>query len=152
MTAEELTQKLQTIDAGLMPQIAQIIAETANEYFKGSFRRKAFDKRPWRRTEKTTGSTLIESGNLMNSIRPIMRTAEKIIIAAGNEKVAYARVHNEGGVQYVRPHSRTSAKGKKYQVRGYGYHAWKRQFMGAANEMFDIINKRIDTYVKEKIK
>jgi phage gpG-like protein len=151
MTPEEFIQRLQTIDAGLMPQIAQIIAETATEYFKASFSRKAFDRQPWRRTQKTTGSTLIESGNLMNSIRPIMRTAEKIIIAAGNEKVAYARVHNEGGVQYVRPHSRTSRKGKKYQVKGYGYHAWKRQFMGNSMEMFDLINKRINIFLKQKL-
>jgi len=151
MTPEQFTAKLAAISKELMPDIAEIIAETAAEYYKDSFRRKAFDGKSWARTKKRTGSTLVESSNLMNSIRPVTVTPTQVIIAAGNEKVAYARVHNEGGIVDVRPHSRTSRKGNKYQVRSYGYHAWRRQFMGNSGEMFDIINKRVETYISNHI-
>lgn len=149
MSPEEFINKMKTIQKELLPDCADIIAETATEYFKDSFdKRKAFDGRPWKRTHKSTGSTLVESGNLKNSIRPIKVTEKEVIIAAGNEKVAYARVHNEGGIQYVRPHHRTSVKNKRFQVKGYAYKAWKRQFMGDSKEMFDIIDKRISEYIQ----
>lgn len=154
MTPEQFADKMKTIRKELLPDCAEIIAETATEYFQNSFTRKAFDGHPWRRTHKTTGSTLIESGNLMNSIRPITVTEKEVVIAAGNEKVAYARVHNEGGVQYVKPHHRTRKSkrpgeaDKRSQVKGYAYKAWKRQFMGDSKEMFDIIDKRISEYIK----
>lgn len=148
MTPEQFADKMKTIRKELLPDCAEIIAETATEYFKARFDRKAFDGHAWRRTHKATGSTLVESGNLKESIRPIKVTEKEVVIAAGNEKVAYARVHNEGGIQYVRPHHRTSVKGKRYQVKGYAYKAWKRQFMGDSNEMFNLIDKRISEYIK----
>ena len=154
MTPEQFADKMKTIRKELLPHCAEIIAETATEYFKERFEHKTFDGHPWKRTHKKTGSTLIESGNLMNSIRPIEVTAEKVVIAAGNEKVAYARVHNEGGIQYVKPHHRTRKSkrpgeaDKRFQVKGYAYKAWRRQFMGDSNEMFDIIDKRISEYIK----
>ena len=148
MSPEEFVSKMNKIRKELLPDCADIIAETATEYFKDSFTRKAFDGRAWRRTHKTTGSTLVESGNLKESIRPIKVTDKEVVIAAGNEKVAYARVHNEGGIQYVRPHHRTSVKGKRHQVKSYAYRAWKRQFMGDSKEMFDLIYERISEYIK----
>ena len=77
-----------------------------------------------------------------------------MIISAGNEHVLYACVHNEGGVQYVRPHHRTiHRKGKaiRQQVRDYGYHAW-RQFMGDTKELMDIIEKSINNYLSNNFK
>ena len=153
MTPEELIKKLNNLSEELRKECAEIIAETAIEYYKKSFREKSFDGTAWRRTKKTTGSTLIESGNLMNSIRPIEITAEKVVIAAGNEKIAYARVHNEGGIQYVKPHHRTWTRtGKRYQVQAYTQKQWKRQYMGYSKEMFDIIDKRINGYIKSQLK
>ena len=70
MTLEEFLKKLDTIREELLDDVSHIIAETATEYFKGSFQRKAFDGAGWKRTDKGTGSTLVSSGNLMNSVRP----------------------------------------------------------------------------------
>ena len=147
MTPQELTDRLSKLSGELQRQCAVIIAETATEYFKGSFRRKEWNGRPWRRTLKHTGSTLIESGNLMNSIRPAEVSQNRVVISAGSEKVPYARVHNEGGLQYVRPHHRASRKGKRHQVRGYAYRAWRRQFMGYSPQLMDIIEKRITRHL-----
>ena len=97
MTLQELLSKIEGLREELLEDVANIIAETATEYFKGSFQRKAFDGAGWKRTDKGTGSTLVSSGNLMNSIRPSEVTPERVVISAGNEQVPYARIHNEGG-------------------------------------------------------
>lgn len=151
MKPEELTKKLKTVAQEIQHDCAEIIAESATEYFKDSFKRKAFNGRSWKRTVKRTGSTLIESGNLMNSIRPTEVTDKKVVIAAGNEKVGYARIHNEGGIQYVKPHHRT-IRGKRQQVRGYAYKAVKRQFMGESEELNRKIKKRLETEIKRLLK
>ena len=77
---------------------AEIVAETSVGYFQDTFRHKAFDGNPWAppRVPKQSGSLLVQSGALLNSIRPVVVTPGRIVIAAGNEKVDYARVHNEG--------------------------------------------------------
>ncbi len=54
MTIEELKQKLSTLSDDLRRDCAKIIAETSTEYFKGRFRDKAYDARPWRRTALAT--------------------------------------------------------------------------------------------------
>lgn len=146
MTVEELEKWVASLKV-VPKECSKIIAETATEYFKGRFREKAYDGHPWRRTKKTTGSTMVESGNLMNSIRPSEISEKQVVISAGNEHVPYARVHNEGGIQNVKPHHRTSVKGKRYQVRGYEYKAWRRQFMGDAKELMTTIEKRINLYL-----
>lgn len=149
MTVQELEKWVASLKVVPM-KCSQIIAETAREYFTGRFDDKAYDGRPWRRTKKSTGSTLVESGNLMNSIRPSEISEKQVVISAGNEHVPYARVHNEGGIQYVKPHHRTiHRKGKaiRQQVRGYGYHAWRRQFMGDAKELMTTIEKQINIYL-----
>jgi len=152
MKPEELIKKLSNLSENLRKDCAEIIAETAVTYYKNAFRNKEFDGTAWKRTNKKTGSTLIESGNLMNSIRPIEVTADKVVIAAGNEKVAYARVHNEGGIQYVKAHHRTwSRTGTRYQVQAYTQKQWKRKFMGESKELFALIEKRINTYIQSKI-
>jgi phage gpG-like protein len=150
MSPEQLIQKLNGLSAELRKDCAEIIAETATEYFRGSFTRKAFDGKPWKRTNKSTGSTLVESSNLMGSIRPITVTEQAVVIAAGNEKVAYARTHNEG-IRYIRPHKRTSKLGKRYNVRGYTNSQWKRQFIGNSKEMFEQIGQRIDGYIATQL-
>lgn len=152
MTPQELTKKLKTVAKEIQHDCANIIAETSVEYFKDSFKRKAFNGRSWKRTVKRTGSTLIESGNLMNSIRPTEVTDKKVVIAAGNEKVAYARVHNEGGVQYVKPHHRTGRTGKRHQVKAYSYKATKRQFMGQSQELNKLIQERIEKHLNQLLK
>ena len=67
---------------------AEIVAETSVGYFQDTFRHKAFDGNPWAppRVPKQSGSLLVQSGALLNSIRPVVVTPGRIVIAAGNEK------------------------------------------------------------------
>lgn len=151
MTPEELINKLNSLQDSYRNDCIEIIAETAVAYFKNTFRTKQFDGNSWRRTNKKTGSTLIESGNLLNSLRTIEVSESRVVIAAGNDKVAYARVHNEGGVQNVKAHTRTR-NGKQHNVKAYQYTSWKRQYMGNSVEMFELIDKKINNYITTKLK
>ena len=49
---------------------AEIVAETSVGYFQDTFRHKAFDGNPWAppRVPKQSGSLLVQSGALLNSI------------------------------------------------------------------------------------
>lgn len=98
MNIKELNKYLQSLSQEIMEDAADIVAETATAYYKGTFRRKEFDGNPWAlaKVPKTTGSLLIDSGALVNSIRPAVVTPQKVVISAGNNKVDYAQVHNEG--------------------------------------------------------
>lgn len=55
---------------------AEIVAETSVGYFQDTFRHKAFDGNPWAppRVPKQSGSLLVQSGALLNSIRPVVVT------------------------------------------------------------------------------
>ena len=112
MSKDDFTKFLDRVkdDIARFPMdVASIIAETATEYFKGSFRRKAFDGAGWKRSTKGSGSTLVQTGNLMNSIRPAEVTARKVVISAGNGHVGYARIHNEGG-EFTVPKTKAMTK------------------------------------------
>ena len=165
MTLDEFLKKLESVREDLLDDVASIVAETATEYFKGSFRRKAFDGSGWKRSIKGSGSTLVQTGNLMNSIRPAEVSAQRVVISAGNEHVGYARIHNEGGEVEVTPRMRKFFWAMYYKAGKTGKVAehWKsmalakkitipqRQFMGDSNEMFDMIDKRITQYIQNQL-
>lgn len=168
MSKDDFTKFLDRVkdDIARFPMdVANIIAETATEYFKGSFRRKAFDGAGWKRSVKGSGSTLVQTGNLMNSIRPAEVTAKKVVISAGNEHVGYARIHNEGGEVEVTPRMRKFFWAMYYKAgrRGKVAEHWKsmalakkiqipqRQYMGDSGEMFDIMDKRITQYIQNQL-
>ena len=98
MNIDELNSFLQSLPGELLDDASQIVSETAQEYFKDTFRLKAFDGNPWTpaRRPKSTGSLLVNSSALLNSIRPAVVTPERVVISAGNDKVTYAAAHNEG--------------------------------------------------------
>ena len=137
----------------IMQGTAQIVAETSVEYFQDTFRHKAFDGNPWAppRVPKRSGSLLVQSGALLNSIRPVLVSPERIVIAAGNEKVDYAQVHNEGftGTVTVPAHIRHTRRGDQV-VRQHTrrVNIPQRQFIGAARELETELQKRIETYVE----
>ena len=93
---------------------------------------------------------MVSSGSLMNSIRPVLISRNKIILSAGNDKVPYAKVHNEGsaGPVLVPAHSR-SHKGKTQQVKAYTFNQNipQRQFMGDARELKLRIRERVIAYI-----
>lgn len=139
--------------------VPNVIAETATEFFKEKFTTQEWDGVPWPAlspayaAKKTAGRgrVLTRTGLLANSIRPVIVTANRIVIGAGNSKVGYAKVHNEGmritGVRKVRSYTNNNfmGKGKRVQIRAHtrtvNYAMPKRQFMG--NSIY--LNQRVKT-------
>lgn len=80
--------------------VPDIIAQKATEYFQQRFTTKEWDGKPWPETKKPVkrGTLMLRDRNLYLSIKPKTVTSERVVISAGNDKVPYARIHNEGGV------------------------------------------------------
>lgn len=155
MTIKELEEYLRTLPDKIMDDVADIVAETATEYYKDTFTKKAFDTNPWKPGKpKRRGSLLIDSGALLNSIRPTVITPQRIVIAAGNAKVGYARAHNEGydGTVSVPAHTRRT-KSKDVPVRAHTRtaHIVQRQFIGDSHELNKIIRDRLEGYIQSEI-
>jgi phage gpG-like protein len=154
MTIDELEKYFEQLPDQIFDNVPDIVAETATEYFKERFTEKSFDKNPWApaKTPKHTGSLLVESGNLLNSIKPSEITREHVVISAGNEKVEYAKVHNEGftGPVTIPAHIRITKRGS-VDVRQHTrmQNIPKRQFMGYASELMEKIKDRIDTFLHD---
>ncbi len=152
MDIKELNKYLQSLSEEIMEDAADIVAETATAYYKGTFRSKEFDGNPWAQPKmpKKTGSLLIDSGALVNSIRPAVVTPQKVVISAGNSKVDYAQVHNEGfsGTVSVPAHTRRT-KNKDVPVKAHTRKAniIKREFMGDSHELNEQIHARIEGYI-----
>jgi hypothetical protein len=143
-------------------QVPNIIAEKATEFFKERFTTKEWDGVPWPETKTPVkrGTLMIRSGALVNSIQPKTVTSEKVVISAGNEKVNYARAHNEGETITVpvTPKMRKFAWAMHYKEAGDDKKAdtaWKglaltkketltiklpmRRFMGHSDKLNDVI-------------
>jgi phage gpG-like protein len=154
MTFDEFDQFLAQIPERVMPEAAEIVAETATAYFKETFMLKEWDGTPWTpaKVPKKTGSLLVESGNMMNSIRPAVIQPTKVVISAGNEKVDYARVHNEGftGNVVVPAHTRQTKNGSvDVENHTRNVRIPQRQFMGKADELLDMIKERIVEHINK---
>ncbi len=155
MNITELSDYLCSLPDDIMADAAEVVAETAAEYYKSTFTAKGFDGNPWEpaRVPKKTGSLLVNSGNLVNSIRPAVITPERVVISAGNSKVGYAAVHNEGysGPVSVPAHQRTR-NGKTYDVGAHTRMAdiVQRRFMGDSAELNDMIHDRIEGMIRSK--
>ncbi len=165
MNLDEFNNYLRNIPEKIRDIAPGIVAETSVEYFKERFKEKAFDGEEWAAGKpKRTGSLLVESGNLMNSIRPAEVSPERVVISAGNQQVPYAKVHNEGfnGEVTVKSHIRRK-KGRKTTQKNknvlYGGDSMvsqytrkmsiiKRQFMGESKELAERIKTRLDEAVK----
>ena len=139
-----------------MNAVPDLVAELAVDYFKERFRYKEFDGKEWpepgRGYKRSNGSLLVDSGHLLNSIRPAEISTDKVVISAGNDNVLYAKVHNEGfsGSVVVKTHDRTSKKGKQYVVKQHTRKALipQRQFMGESRELNIIFKKDIEQLFK----
>lgn len=153
MNIKELNKYLQSLPDDILDDAAQIVAETATEYYKETFTRKAFDKNPWvsAKIPKRTGSLLVDSGALLNSIRPTLISTHRVVISAGNDKVDYAQVNNEGftGSVAVPAHTRKTKKWGDVQVKAHTRQANipQREFLGDSKELNEQIYKRIEGYV-----
>lgn len=148
-TFEDLEKFLQELPDKVMDDTAEIVSETAVEYFKNSFTKKAFDGNPWKEgNPKPTGSLLVESANLLNSIQPVEVSRERVVVSAGNDKVDYAKVHNEGyqGEVVINPFVRKNGQEVKQHTRKMNIP--KRQFMGKADELAELIKDRLNGFLK----
>jgi len=153
MTLEEFENYLQNLPDQVLSDAAEIVAETATESFKGNFKTKGFDGNPWQEAKvpKKTGSLLVTSGALLNSVRPSYIGKDKVVISAGNDKVPYAKAQNEGfsGQVTVPEHIRKTKYGSvtvKTHDRKTNIPA--RQFMGQSVEAAKEIYKRLQGYMK----
>src|SRR5690606_33732499 len=109
--------------------VPNIVAETAVEFFQDTFKKQAWDNVPWQplspkyavKKNRGRGRILTASGILQRSIRPSMVKPERVRISAGNSKVPYARIHNEGltvkGTAKVRPFTNRNFMGKGKPVK-----------------------------------
>ncbi len=168
MDFKELEKYLDNLADEVIEDVAEIVAEAAVEYFKESFSKKAFDGEAWVKPKKSknTGSLLIESGALLNSIQPALISKELVIIQAGNDKVDYAKAHNGGCNEIVNvpAHTRKSSNVKEHTRKGktikahtrkggdvaahsMRMHIPKRQFLGEANELANAIYKQLQLYL-----
>ncbi len=147
MDFKELEQYFEELPDAILDDAAEIVAETAVELFKESFNTKSFSGVPWLQPQhaKRTGSLMIESGALLNSIQPALISKERVIISAGNQKVKYAKVHNEGfnGWVNVPEHTR---KGKKVKAHKRQMNIPQRQFAGKSEELATLIHDRLQAH------
>lgn len=138
-----------------------IIAETATEYYKERFKVEKWRGVGWKnlnpqyaaRKRRRKGRILYSSGALQASIRPETVNMHKVTISAGNSKVQYARVHNEGlrinTIQTVKPYTNKNfmGTGKSVDIKGHQRHMNfkmpKRQFMGIDNQLLRNIKRRL---------
>jgi Mu-like prophage protein gpG len=151
MTTDEFNNYLKNIPEQISSVVPDVVAETATEYYKQTFQKKAFDGDPWVAGKpKKGGSLLIASGNMMNSIRPTEVNQQQVVISAGNQHVNYAKAHNEGVNETVTvpAHSRTK-NGKTFSVKQHDkkMNIPKRQFMGESKELNKQIEDRINGFI-----
>ena len=119
--------------------------------FKKNFRDEGFFGKRWIKSKKRSGKTLTKTGDLGRSIDYEVRSSAGGGTAIVTSDLPYSRVHNEGGIIDVKPHKRTSDKGKRYNVRGYAYRAIKRQFMGDSPVLQEELKKVIEKEMKSVI-
>lgn len=148
MTIDDLCNKLDGFSSSITRDVPDIIAETAVEYSKEAFTSKSYDGRPWEpaKKPKRTGSLLIDSGALVNSIDVAKVTPSEIVISAGNSRVNYAQAHNEGhkGVISIPAHTR---KGKPVEAHTREVDMPARPFLGESRELLKDIKRRIDGFM-----
>ena len=162
MDIDEFKNYLKALPEKILSTAPAIVSETAVEYYKERFAVKGFDGSPWiPGRPKKSGSLLVQSGNLMNSIRPAYVGPDKVVISAGNAQVPYAQVHNEGFEgdvpvkSYVRSTKGQASKKEKDAgdapgtVKAHTRHMKipQRQFMGDARELSDRIKDRLNAAI-----
>ena len=146
MDFNELGNYLTSLPDRILDDASRIVADTATEYYKERFKEKAFAGNPWApaKVPRRNGSLLVNSGHLLNSIRPAYIGRDKVIISAGNDNINYAQVHNEGftGSVVVPAHVRRTRKYGDVNVKEHTRQTNipQRQFMGESDELANQIH------------
>lgn len=144
-----------------MKSLPKLVAEEAAEYSRRRFAEKSFDGKPWDTTlsknyHPTRGTLLVRSGALLNSVRVVSTSQEKVVIGAGNSKVKYAKAHNEGfsGSVVVKSFRRIGKNGKIHNVRSHTrkMNIPRRQFMGRCGELERLLKEEAEKLFKNVMK
>ncbi|TNE29190.1 MAG: hypothetical protein EP346_06930 [Bacteroidetes bacterium] len=128
----------------------RLVGQESVRFFRRSFDRQGFvdsglKRWPARLKSEDAGrSILVKSGRLRDSIRVISATSRRVQVGTD---VPYAAAHNEGGVQYVKPHTRVSKNGNRYQVKGYSYKLRQRRFIGQSKAL----DRHLTTTIKREL-
>jgi phage gpG-like protein len=98
---------------------------------------------------------MMRTNALFNSVRPGIISPNLVTINAGNSRVPYARIHNEGGrvsgQRNIRAYTNRNfmGKGKAVAIRAHSrrvdYTMPKRQFMGKHPQLLTLIKNRFKT-------
>lgn len=141
--------------------VPNIIAETANEFFRDRFKQENWDWVPWKplspkyaaKKTRGRGRILVRDGILLNSIRPTTVSPSRVVITAGDSRTPSARVHNEGlaisGVQQVRSFTNKNfmGKGKPVKIKAHqrrvNFKMPKRQFIGTSPYLNAVLKERL---------
>lgn len=157
MAQDKTNQWFDKFDQFMANHAPDVVAETAVEHFRENFQAQAFDDEPWaplspryaRSKRRSSGRILTRTGALQASIRPEIVEQGLVRISAGNGRVRYARVHNEGfaGQVTVPTHVNRNfmGKGKAVTIRQHQklLRIPKRQFMGRSVPLTGRINNRL---------
>ena len=143
-----------------MKSLPKLVAEEAAEYSRRRFAEKNFDGKPWKplspHYHPTRGTLLVRSGALLNSVRVVSTSQEKVVIGAGNSKVKYAKAHNEGfsGSVVVKSFRRIGKNGKIHNVRSHTrkMNIPQRQFMGHCGELERLLKEEAEKLFKNVMK
>jgi len=145
---QQINVWFEQFDHRMHVDIPNIIAETATEFFQDRFKTQEWDKIPWQPLQpkyaakkgRGRGRILTASGRLQRSIRPSIVKPNQVRISAGNSRVPYAKIHNEGlrvkGLVKVKAHPTRNfmGKGKTVQIKAHSrnvdFTMPQRQFMG----------------------
>lgn len=160
---KNLEKEFKELYTKVAPRAAGVIAL---RLFEQNFQNEGFFGKKWKEVQRRRGvkgrsgkagsrrRILIGRGDLHRSMRFSIdhqgtATIFTDVKSFVHSKRPYGKVHNEGGIQYVRPHYRKSeTTGKKYQVRGYSYKMPKRQFIGD----HEVLRKAVAEEIVKKIK
>lgn len=145
------TQRLQrTMDTFPRMAAGESVRFFARRFDRGGFFDRGFHKWKPRKNNKDKGrAILVKSGRLRDDIRILSVSRRGFTVGTD---LPYARAHNKGGVQYVCPHTRTSRKGKRYQVQQYSYRMPRRTFIAPSHALNRHLKRTLIHLVKQSFK
>jgi len=162
--SQQINAWFDDFDRTMTRVVPDIIAETAVEYYLENFQREAWNGHPWQplspkyaaRKRYGRGRILTARANLQRSIRPGEVTPRQVRISAGNAKVPYARVHNEGFYgrvtvpAYVNPNFMGRGQSVPIKAHTRQMRIPQRQFIGITRPLNDRIRDRIIIGTKQR--
>lgn len=125
-------------------------------YFRSCFTTKSFGNDSWPQTT-SNADTLVDTGQLRNSIKTVIRSRNEIVIASD---LPYANIHNYGGRIRITDKMRDFFWSKYYKTNNndWKYMALtkkthitipKRQFIGFNQEIINHINDIFKKYISQ---